>query len=131
MEQVTGHQLGYVVDVNAREVGERHEGDPPILSVAKVSDGHTVAVVLGLEIDTVHLTILPPATKMHNLRDLLDAWHPTRVRANVTEVRSLVGKLLHVSKLVRPGKKIVRSMLHSAAFNNMAEGERVVHDYIF
>lgn len=95
-----------------RLLGERHEGDPPILSVAKVSDWHTVAVVLGWERDTVQSTIRPPTTKLHNLRDLLDAWYPTRVRANVTEVRSLVGKLLHVSQVVRPGKFFVRRMLH-------------------
>lgn len=76
--------------------GERHAGDPPLLSSSKVSSWNTRLTVLGWDIDTIAMTISLPEEKLTQLHDLLAAWPAGRRFAVESELRTLIGKLLHV-----------------------------------
>ena len=72
--------------------------------------------MLGWDIDTVAMTISVPLKKVERLRDTLHEWFPDRVVASEEELRSLVGRLLHLCGVVRPGKYVVRRMLNQVGF---------------
>ena len=97
---------------HGRLLGERQAGDPPLLAPEKVSSWHTRLEVLGWELDTVAMTISLPQGKFGQLRELLAGWPRERRSAPESELRSLMGKLLHVCEVVRPGKFFVRRMLN-------------------
>lgn len=59
---------------------------------------------VGLGIDTVAMTIAAPAEKLADMHEMLLQWPPERVSASEKEVRSLVGKLLHLCTVVRIGR---------------------------
>ena len=96
---------------HGRLLGAHQAGKPPLLSPEKVSSWHMRLEVLGWVIDTASMTISLPQTKITQLRELLAKWPKGRRIASESELRSLMGKLLHVCEVVRPGKKIVRRML--------------------
>ena len=58
------------------------------------------------------MTISVPLEKLERLRDTLHEWSPDRVVASEEEFRSLIGRLLYLCEVVRPGKHFVRRMLH-------------------
>ena len=62
--------------------------------------------------DTVAMTIAVPREKVVQLRALLDEWPGDRREAPVKEIRSLLGKSLHLSEVVRPGKFFGRRILN-------------------
>lgn len=95
-----------------RLFGERGPVDPPLFSAHKLSSWMTKLVVLGWEIDTVAMTIAAPVEKLESLRVMLQQWPPHRATASETEVRGLVGKLLHLCEVARPGRYFVRRMLN-------------------
>ena len=68
--------------------------------------------MLGWTIDRVAITISLPLTKLVQLRQLLSRWPADRRVPSESELRSLMGKLLHVCELVRPGNIFVRRMLN-------------------
>ena len=74
-----------------------------------MSDWDTQLEVLGWEIDTAALTIALPSKKLHDLCELIIAWPVARRTATVTALRRLIGKLLHVSQVVRPGSGVPRT----------------------
>ena len=78
----------------------------------KISLWDTRLCVLGWDIDTVAMTISVPLEKLERLRDTLSEWSPDRVVASEEELRSLVGRLLHLCEVVWPGKYFVRRMLN-------------------
>ena len=67
--------------------------------------------VLGWTIDTVAMVICL-SVKLLQLRILLEAWPPSRTVASEYELRSFMGKLSHVSEVVRPGKIFVRRIIN-------------------
>ena len=67
--------------------------------------------MLGWEIDTEVMTISLPLDKLEQLNDLLERWPAERSTVHESEVRSLIGKLSHVSHIVRPGKFFIHRML--------------------
>lgn len=95
-----------------RLFGERSLGDPPLLASQKVSCWDSRLEVLGWDLDTVRMTISVPPAKLARTRDLLCQWPASRSHAPETEVRSLIGKLLHLCEVVRPGKFFVGRMLN-------------------
>ena len=97
---------------HGRLLGARKSGEPPLLAPAKVSSWHTRLEVLGWVLDTVAMTISLPQAKLTQLRELLAKWPGDRRIASESELRSLMGKLLHVCEVVRPGKFFVRRMLN-------------------
>ena len=56
--------------------------------------------MLGWDIDTVAMTTSVPPEKLERLRDTLSEWSPDRVVASEEELRSLVGRLLHLCGVV-------------------------------
>ena len=92
--------------------GPRLPTDPPLLAPGKVSSWSTSLDVLGWTIDTVPMVISLTSEKLHQLSLLLEAWPPARAVTSEYEMRSLMGKLLHVSEVVRPGKFFVRRIIN-------------------
>ena len=86
--------------------------DLPLLAPAKVSSWNTSLDVLGWIIDTVTMVISLTSTKLLQLNSLLKAWPPARAVASEYELRSLMGKLLPVSEVVRPGIFFVRCIIN-------------------
>ena len=68
--------------------------------------------MLGWTVDTVAMVISLTSAKLLQLSILLGAWPPVRAVASEYELRSLMGKLLHVSEVVRPGKVFVRCIIN-------------------
>ena len=93
---------------HGRLLGERRVGEPPLLAPEKVSWWHTRLEALGWTIDTIAMTISVPPAKLVQVRELLARWPADRRTASEPELRSSMGRLLHVCEAVRPGKKIVR-----------------------
>ena len=89
-----------------RLLGERGPDDPPpLVPTQTFVVWATKLVVLGWEIDTVAMTIAAPAEKLADMHEmLLLQWPPERVSASEKEVRSLIGKLLHLCTVVRIGR---------------------------
>lgn len=69
------------------------------------------------------MTIAVPQEKVVQLRALLEEWPGDRREAPVKEVRSLLGKLLHLSEVVRPGKFFVRRILNQLGLEQFKPGE--------
>ena len=108
-----------------RLFGSRLPTDPPLLAPAKVSSWSTSLDVLGWTIDTVTMVISLTSAKLLQLRILLEAWPPSRTVASERELRSLMGKLLHVSEVVRPGKFFVRRIINQLGMSPVRPwGER-------
>jgi len=80
-------------------------------------------VMLGWSIDTIAMTIAVPHEKIVQLRALLEEWACSRREASVKEVRSLLGKLLHLSEVVRPGKFFVRRILNQLGLEPFKAGD--------
>ena len=59
--------------------------------------------VLGWDIDTVAMTISVPVSKLklERLRDILREWPSEREVASDNELRSLIGRLLHLCECGR------------------------------
>ena len=95
-----------------RLFGPRLPIDPPLLAPAKVSSWSTSLDVLGWTIDIVAMVIFLTSAKLLQLSLLLEAWPPARAVASEYELRSLMGKLLHVSEVVRPGVFFVRRIIN-------------------
>ena len=72
--------------------------------------------MLGWDIDTVAMTISVPVAKLEGLRDMLSKWPSDREVASEDELRSLIGQLLHLCEVVRPGKYFIRRMLSHLGF---------------
>lgn len=92
--------------------GSRLSTDPPLLAPAKVSSWSTSLEVLGWNIDTVAMVIYLPPDKLLQLSVLLEAWPTSRAVASEYELRSSMGKLLHVSEVVRTRKCFVRRIIN-------------------
>ena len=80
-------------------------------------------IMLGWLIDTVAMTIAVPQEKIMRLRALLDEWPGSRREASVKEVRALLGKLLHLSEVVRSGKFFVRRILNQLGLEPLKAGD--------
>lgn len=102
---------GALASDHYRLFGAREPDDPPMLAAKKVSSWHTRLEVLGWTFDTVTMSIEVSLDKLHALRALLQSWPASRTVAVETDVRSLIGKLLYLCEVVRPGKFFVRRML--------------------
>ena len=57
------------------------------------------------------MTVSLPAEKLTQLHNLLAAWPAESIVAIESELRALLGKLLRVCRVVRPGRYFVRRML--------------------
>ena len=83
--------------------------------------------MLGWTFDTVSMTISVTQEKVAQLRALLAEWPTDRRVATIKEVRSLLGKLLHLCEVVRPGKYFVRRILNQLGLAPLKAGEGTGH----
>ena len=79
--------------------------------------------MLGWTIDTVAMSASLPPTKLVQLRQLLARWPADRRIASESELRSLMGRLLHVCEVVRPGIFFVRRMLNQLGLPPVPAGD--------
>ena len=79
--------------------------------------------MLGWNIDTISMTISVTQEKVAQLRALVAEWPTDRRVATVKEVRSLLGKLLHLCEVVRPGKFFVCRILNQLGLAPLKAGE--------
>ena len=80
-------------------------------------------IFLGFELDSQAMEIRLPAAKLVELHELLGRWQG-RQSCTRRELESLVGKLAHAAKVVRPGKTFLRRMFELLA------GVRQPHHHI-
>jgi len=95
-----------------RLFGTRTDGEPALFDPEKTTSGDSSMVMLGWLIDTVAMTISVPPEKAVHVCEMLSQWPAGRRTATVKEIRSLLGTLLHLSEVVRPGKFFVRRILN-------------------
>ena len=107
-----------------RLFGVRSSRDHILLSRHTISPWDTRLCVLGWDIDTVPMTISVALAKMERLRDTLSEWSPDHVAAFEDELRSLIGWLLHLCEVVRPGKCFFRRMVTKSACPPFVRGGR-------
>ena len=106
-----------------RLFGSRSGGEPPLFAREKITSWDTRMEMLGWMIDTVAMTISVTQERVVQLRALLAQWPAERRAAPVKEVRSLLGKLLHLCEVVRPGKFFIRRILNHLGLAPLRAGE--------
>lgn len=79
---------------------------------------------LGIEIDTLAMELRLPAEKLRELKLLVGEWLESRRSRTRDELESLIGKLNHACKVVRPGKTFMRRMFE------LLTGTRRAHHHI-
>ena len=100
-----------LASIHFQAMGERCEGEEPLLSHKKVTGWATQQEVLGYDIDTEGMTIALPARKVDELRARESEWPPGRETATVKEVLVQAGKLHRASFVIRRGRYFVRQLL--------------------
>ena len=75
----------------------------------KLEGPATSLTFLGIELDTERMVLRLPLEKIIELRALLTQWQPRRY-SRKRDLKSLVGKLQHASKVIRPGRTFLRRM---------------------
>ena len=66
---------------------------------------------LGIEINTVDMRLAVPAEKLKAILELLPKWCNRRT-ATKQQILSLIGKLHHISMVVRPGRLFLRRLIN-------------------
>ena len=128
------HGVNYLEDligVEKHEVGaEAYEALGTLLAelgllenVAKASPPDTKQIVLGVEIDTVNLTVSITKERMLEIEQLLIQWM-TKHSAKKVELQSLIGKLCFVTKCVRQSRIFLNRMF--ALLRSMDTNQTVV-----
>ena len=83
------------------------------VAVHKVEGPTTVLIFLGIEFDTIHMTMRLPAEKLERLKALIRQWLGKKA-AKKREILSLIGELAHAAKVVTAGRTFMRRMLDVA-----------------
>ena len=73
----------------------------------KLEGPATSLTFLGIEPDTEQMVLRPPSKKLIELRALLTQWQ-SRTYCRTRDIKSLVDKLQHASKVIRPGRTFLR-----------------------
>ena len=81
------------------------------ISISKLVPPTTVAICLGIEIDTVNQTLRIPDDKLQEIRQMV---HNYSKKTQVTkkQLQSLLGSLLYITKCVKPARYFLNRMLH-------------------
>ena len=81
------------------------------ISISKLVPPTTVAICLGIKIDTVNQTLRIPDEKLQEIRQMV---HNYSKKTQVTkkQLQSLLGSLLYITKCVRPARYFLNCMLH-------------------
>lgn len=78
-----------------------------VLAEDKTEGPATQLTILGIEVDSVAMTLCLPVEKLQRLRTLLAEWQGRKSGLR-RELESLVGQLQHASKVVRAGRCFMR-----------------------
>ena len=78
------------------------------VAMEKLEGPTMILTFLGIELDTQALTLLP-ADKLTELKGMIISW-THRKACTKRNLQSLVGKLQHASRVVRPGRSFLRRM---------------------
>ena len=113
-----------------RLFGCRNTVEPPLFAREKTTSWDTRMEMLGWTIDTGSMTISVTQEKVAQLRALSAEWPTDRRVATVKEVRSLLGKLLHLCEVVRPGKFFVRRILNQLGLTPLKAGEGMANGVV-
>ena len=79
------------------------------VAIEKTVPPTTCLPFLGIEVDSVEMTMKVPECKKQELLQLLKMWGG-RYKCTKTELLSLTGKLSHICKVVRPGRIFLRRL---------------------
>ena len=79
------------------------------VAMEKLEGPARILTFLGIELDTQALTLRLPAGKLTELKCLIISW-THRKACTKRDLQSLVGKLQHACKVVRPGRSFLRRM---------------------
>ena len=79
------------------------------VAMEKLEGPTTVLTFLGIEMDTQNSTLRLPRDKVQELKSLIATWLQ-RKSCTKRDLQSLVGKLQHACKVVRPGRSFLRRM---------------------
>ncbi len=90
------------------------------ISPTKTEGPATKLVFLGIEIDSVSMTISLPPEKLSRLRAMIRDWESKR-SCTKRELLSLIGYLQHACRVIRPGRSFLRRMI------NLSAGVRALH----
>lgn len=105
-EATLRHRAAVLIDAHFALFGghEPHLRPCPI-SLSKMGNWSTKAVILGVVIDTASMSLSLPADKRARLTSLLfREFPPSRRTASVRDVQVLIGSLRFLALVVRPGK---------------------------
>ena len=93
------------------------------IAVNKLEGPVTCLTFLGFELDSMAMEIRLPPAKLAELQSILASWSGRRSCCK-KELESLVGKLAHACKVVRPGKTFLRRMFE------LLSGVRQPHHHV-
>jgi hypothetical protein len=77
------------------------------ISVDKTEGPAVCLTILGIQVDTLAMTLSLPAEKLQRIGSLLQEWHG-RSAGTRRDLESLVGTLQHAAYVVRPGRLFLR-----------------------
>ena len=103
------HFLGVVPELHARHIwsqmlGVLDELSPPTsATLGHLSLPSIKLVALGIQFDLDDNTVSLPEDKLHDIIEILHSWK-LRDRATKRQIQQLLGKLLHASRVIRPGR---------------------------
>ena len=80
------------------------------VALNKLEGPHFLIVFLVIEIDTVAMVLRLPKEKIEELNSLIREWLEKKFSTK-KELQSLVGKLQHACRVVRPSKTFLKRML--------------------
>ena len=81
------------------------------ISISKLVPPTTVAICLGIEIDTVNQTLRIPDEKLQEIRQMVRNYSK-KTQVTKKQLQSLLGSLLYITKCVRPARYFLNRMLH-------------------
>ena len=94
------------------------------VSQKKLVPPSTEVVCLGILINTVNKTISIPSEKLQEIKDMCETWKHTR-----TQLQSLLGSLLYITKCVRPARSFLNRMLQVFRDNIQASPFRLTQSF--
>ena len=80
------------------------------ISQSKLVPPTTIAVCLGIEIDTIHRTLKIPAEKLLEIQNICKNF-AFKKKATKNQFQSLLGSLLYITKCVKPARFFLNRML--------------------
>ena len=98
------------------------------ISTKKLHPPDTKVVCLGILFDTVNRTLSIPDGKRQDIVDMVESWSDKRVSTK-TELQSLLGSLLYITKCVKPSRYLLNTMLQLLRDNHHTENIVLTSDF--